>query len=51
MKSGRTLDTYDIFLLHIHVWGSGKRVEKKQIKNFELSTYSRSLKQAEYHAF
>ena len=38
-----------IFL--IFVWGSGKREEKKQIKTFELSTYSRSLEQAEYHTF
>ena len=30
---------------------AGKRAEKKQIKNFELSTCPRSLEQAEYHTF
>ena len=34
-----------------YAWGSGKRAEKKQIQIFELSTYSRSLEQAEYHTF
>ena len=35
----------------MYVWGSGKRAEKKQIKNFELATYFRSAEQAGYHAF
>ena len=43
--------TQEIIEVLTYVWESGKRAEKNRIKNFELSTCSRSLKQAEYHAF
>ena len=46
-----TMHHSKIFFLVYLMSGSGKRAEKKKITNFDLSTYSRSTEQADYHAF